>query len=109
MGLQAAAEGKEFMVCDIRGGEKDGIYEMAVELAAQVMGGLDNLQHSATIEATMLFITYTGAHLTILTKSDNNEPMNPAFKSTLVSTAHDPETGYLQKYVIPILDTPAAN
>lgn len=108
MGLQAAAERKEFMVCDIRGGEKDGIYDMAVELAAQVMGGLDNLQHSATIEAAMLFITFTGAHLTILAKSDENEPINSAFMSTLASAAYDSETGYLHKYVIPILDTPAA-
>ncbi len=106
MGLQVAAEGHGFMVCDMRGGERDSFYELAVDLAGQVMSGLSNLQHSVTIEAVMLFITASRAHLTLLAKSDENEPINPAFKSTLVSTTSDPETGYLQKYIIPILEAP---
>jgi hypothetical protein len=108
MGLQAAAREQEFLVCDIRGGDRDSIYDMAYDLAEQVMNGLSNLQHSATIQVAMLFITHTGAHLTILAKSDENEPINPAFKSTLASTTYDSESGHLQKYVIPILEAPRA-
>ena len=106
MGLQVAAEGHDFMVCDMRGVDRDSVYDMAVGLAGKVMEGLSNLQHSVTIEAVMLFITHAGAHLTLLAKSDENQPINAAFKNTLVSTTCDPETGYLQKYVIPILEAP---
>ncbi len=68
------------------------------------MAGIDRLTFENTIEATTLFITGSGAQLILLARSFDEELISPAFRSTLKSVSYDAETGYIQRYVIPILD-----
>jgi hypothetical protein len=67
------------------------------------MGGLDRLSRSSTIEVAILFITRSGAQLIILARSFDERLIAPAFRSALKSVTFESESGYLQKYVIPIL------
>ena len=105
MGVQVNTEVSKYMVYDARGlSEQDSIYHTAIEMTNQVMDGLDRLEHSVTIETSILFITSTRAYLVLQAVSYEKDLINPAFGSTLQSITFDPETGYIQKYVIPILD-----
>ncbi len=94
----------EFMIQDLRPSpEKDAMYIAAVELATEVMEGISRLERSGTVETATLFITPTGAQLNILTSSDDNVPLDRMFASSLKRSSYDPDTGYIQTYVIPIL------
>ncbi len=94
-----------YMIYDARGhSEKDAVYEAAIGIADKVMEGIDRLTYSTTIETAMLLITGKGAHLIIFARSFDNELIAPAFQSTLKNVTFDSETGYIQRYVIPILD-----
>lgn len=105
MGVQVKTEVSKYMIYDARGlAEKDSIYLTAIEMTNQVMDGLERLEHSVTIETSILFITATRAYLVLQAVSYDKDLINPAFGSTLQSITFDPETGYIQKYVIPILD-----
>jgi hypothetical protein len=105
MGVQVNTEASKYMIYDARGfSGHDSIYLTAVEMTNQVMDGLDRLEHAVTIETSILFITTRRAYLVLQAVSDDRDLINPAFGSTLKSITYDPETGYIQKYVIPILD-----
>jgi len=94
----------EFMIHDLRPSpEKDAMYDAAVELATEVMEGIGRLERSGTVETATLYITPTGAQLNILTSSMDNEPLDRMFASSLKRSSYDPDTGYIQTYVIPIL------
>ena len=105
MGVQVKAHAPSYMVFDTRGiSEPDAVYEAATKIADEVMGGIERLSFSNTIETATLFITGTGAQLILLAHSFDESLIAPAFRSTLKSVSYDPETGYIQRYVIPILD-----
>jgi len=105
MGPQVTTQTSQYMVYDTRGfSEKDAIYEAARKIADEIMKGIDRLALSNTIKTATLFIHATGAQLILLAHSFDEELIAPAFRSTLKSVSFDHETGYIQRYVIPILD-----
>ncbi|NHI88307.1 MAG: hypothetical protein EAX87_02220 [Candidatus Thorarchaeota archaeon] len=105
MGVQVKTHAPSYMVYDIRGiSEPDEVYEAATKIADEVMGGIERLSFSNTIETATLFITNTGAQLILLAHSFDESLIASAFRSTLKGVSYDPETGYIQRYVIPILD-----
>ncbi|MFW9809919.1 MAG: hypothetical protein ACFFE6_11145 [Candidatus Thorarchaeota archaeon] len=94
-----------YIIYDTRGlPERDVIAESAIKIADEIMDGIDRLTLSSTIETATLFITGSGAQLILLARSFDEDLIAPAFRSTLKSVSYDPETGYIQRYVIPILD-----
>lgn len=106
MGAQVNARGSSYMVYDARGlSETDTVYETATKIADAIMEGIDRLTHSNTIETATLFITGSGAQLILLARSFDEELITPAFRSTHKSVSYDEETGYIHRYVIPILDS----
>ena len=105
MGAQVNARTSSYIIYDTRGfSETDAVYEAAVKIADEIMAGIDRLTFANTIEAATLFITGSGAQLILLARSFDEELIAPAFRSTLRSVSYDAETGYIQRYVIPILD-----
>ena len=105
MGAQVKARASSYIIYDTRGlSEADGVYEAAVKIADEIMTGIDRLTFTNTIEAATLFITGSGAQLILLVRSFDEGLIAPAFRSTLKSVSYDPDTGYIQRYVIPILD-----
>jgi hypothetical protein len=105
MVAQVTAQGSSYIVFDARGvSEPDSVYEVATKIADRIMEGIDRLTFSNTIETATLFITGTGAQLILLVHSFEEELIAPAFRSTLKNISYDAETGYIQRYVIPILD-----
>ncbi len=105
MGAQVNTQLSNYMVYDIRGfTEIDAVYELAIKITDEVMEGIARLAYRNTIETATLFITESGAQLIILAHSFDEELIAPAFRSTLKSVSYDSETGYIQRYVIPILD-----
>jgi hypothetical protein len=105
MGAKVTAHTSSYMVHDTRGlTEIDGVYQAAIKIADELMEGIARLTHRNTIETATLFITGSGAQLIILAHSFDEELIAPAFRSTLKSVSYDSETGYIQRYVIPILD-----
>lgn len=105
MGVQVKTHAPPYLVYDIRGiSETDEVYEAATKIADEVMEGIERLSFSNTIETATLFITNTGAQLILLAHSFDEYLIAPAFRSTLKSISYDPETGYIQRYAIPILD-----
>jgi hypothetical protein len=108
MGAQVNKQVSSYMIYDARGfsdfSGTDAVYEAAIKIADEIMEGIDKLTYSNTIETATLFITGTGAHLIILARSFDEALIAPAFRSTLKSVSYDTETGYIQRYVIPILD-----
>jgi hypothetical protein len=88
--------------------EKDAIYRTAVKLTDEIMGAVDRLSHSHTIETASLFITDSGAQLILLTRSFEKDPIDRMFGSSIKRVTYDPSTGYLQTYVIPILEACSA-
>ncbi|MFW9980996.1 MAG: hypothetical protein ACFFE3_03640 [Candidatus Thorarchaeota archaeon] len=106
MGAQVNAQVSRYIVYDTRGlPESDVISEAAIKIADEIMDGIDRLTFSSTIEAATLFITGSGAQLILLARSFDENLIAPAFRSTLKTTTYYPELGFLQKYVIPILDS----
>ncbi len=105
MEAQLNARTPAYLIYDTRGyPEKDVVYEAAVNIADEIMEGLNKLTYSNTIETAMLLITGRGAHLILFARSFEKELIDPAFRSTLKNVTYDSETGYIQRYVIPILD-----
>jgi len=105
MGAQVTEQASSYMIYDARGlPEADVVYEAAIKIADEIMEGIDRLTHSNTIVTSTLFITTTGAQLVLLARSFDENLIAPAFRSTLRSVLYDPDTGYIQRYVIPILD-----
>ncbi len=105
MEAQINAHTPPYMIYDTRGHpEKDVVYEAAVNIADEIMEGLDRLTYSNTIETAMLLITGRSAHLILFARSFEKELIAPAFRSTLKNVTYDSETGYIQRYVIPILN-----
>ncbi len=96
---------QSYMVYDTRGlAEPDPIYEAATKIADEIMAGIDRLTFTNTIETATLFITRSGAQLILLAHSFDEQLIAPAFRSTLKTVTYDAETGYIQRYVIPIVD-----
>ena len=94
-----------YIVHDTRGlHENDMVYYTATKIADEIMEGISRLTYSNTIDVATLFITSSGAQLIILARSFDEELIAPAFRSTLRGVSFDTESGYLQKYVIPILE-----
>lgn len=105
MGTQVTTQTSQYMIYDARGlSEKDAVYEAAIKIADEIMEGIDRLAYSNTIESATLFITVSGAQLILLARSFDDGLIAPAFRSTLRSVLYDSDTGYIQRYVIPILD-----
>ncbi len=105
MELNVDSETMDFMIQDLRPfPEKDALYTTAVEIAKQVMEGISRLERSGTVEVATLYITYSGAQLNILTCSFDNVPLDKMFESSLKRSSYEEDTGYIQTYVIPILD-----
>jgi hypothetical protein len=105
MEAQVNIQTSEYIIHDTRGlPENDIVYYTAVKIADEIMEGIYRLTYSNTIEVATLFITVTGAKLIILARSFDEELIAPAFRSTLREVTFDSESGYLQKYVIPILE-----
>lgn len=105
MGAQVNAQVSSYMVYDARGvSGPDSVYEAAIKITDEIMDGIDRLALSNTIETAILFITGSGAQLILLARSFDEELIAPAFRSTLKSVSYDDETGYIQRYAIPILE-----
>ena len=105
MRAQVNTQVSSFIVYDARGfSEADAVYEAAIKISNDLMAGIERLNYSSTIKTATLFITGSGAQLILLAHSFDEELIAPAFRSTLRSISYDPETGYIQRYVIPILD-----
>jgi hypothetical protein len=104
MGAQVNLQTVNYIIHDTRGlQENDVVHYMATKIADEIMEGIDRLSRSNTIEAATLFITRSGAQLIILARSFDERLIASAFRSTLKSVTFEAESGYLQKYVIPIL------
>ncbi len=109
MGAQVNTQTSQYMIYDTRGlSETDAVYEAATKIADEIMEGIGRLTYSNTIETATLFITGSGAQLILLARSFDEGLIAPAFRSTLKSVSYDSETGYIQRYVIPILDVESA-
>ncbi len=105
MGAQVNIQTSNYLIHDTRGLlEYDIVYYTAVKIADEIMEGIYRLIYSNTIKVATLFITNSGAQLIILAQSFDEELIAPAFRSTLQGVTFDSESGYLQKYVIPILE-----
>ncbi|TFG31087.1 hypothetical protein EU527_13305 [Candidatus Thorarchaeota archaeon] len=87
--------------------EKDAIYTAAISLADEIMDGIGRLERSGTIETVTLFITHSGAQLNILTRSFDNIPLDRMFTSSLKRSSYEADSGYIQTYVITLLDSDA--
>ncbi len=105
MVAQVYIQESSYIVHDTRGlHENDMVYYTAIKIADEIMAGIDRLTCSNTIDVATLFITRSGAQLIILARSFDEELIAPAFRSTLRGVSFDTDLGYLQKYVIPILE-----
>jgi hypothetical protein len=105
MGAQVNIQTSNYLIHDTRGLlENDIVYYAAVKIADEIMEGINRLTYSSTIEVATLFITSSGAQLIILARSFDEALIAPAFRSTLRGVTFESESGYLQKYVIPILE-----
>lgn len=105
MGAQVDFQTLNYIIHDTRNlQENDIVYYAATNIADEIMERISRLSRSNTIEIATLFITCTGAQLIILARSFDEKLIAPAFRSTLRSVTFESESGYLQKYLIPILE-----
>lgn len=105
MGLQLDFEAKGYIVHDKRSIPGDDmIRKAAIELADEILSGIKNLEMSHTMIMTILFLMDEGAHLVLLTRSFDTDPVEKRLNSVLKRVTHDPVTGSLYTYVIPILE-----
>jgi hypothetical protein len=105
MEAQVNIQASNYLIHDTRGlVENDIVYYTAIKIADEIMEGINRLAYSSTIEVATLFITSSGAQLIILARSFDETLIAPAFRSTLRGVTFESESGYLQKYVIPILE-----
>lgn len=105
MGLQLDFEAKGYIVHDKRSIPGDDmIRKAAIELADEILSGIKNLEMSHTMIMTILFLMDEGAHLVLLTRSFDTDPVERRLNSVLKRVTHDAVTGSLYTYVIPILE-----
>ena len=106
MELDVNSAPMDFIILDLRPyPEKDALYKSAIEITEQIMEGISRLERSGTVEVATLYITESGAQLHILTCSFDNIPLDKMFESSLKRSSYEEDTGYIQTYVIPILDS----
>ncbi|MFX0107023.1 MAG: hypothetical protein ACFE7R_01960 [Candidatus Hodarchaeota archaeon] len=105
MGLKLDSESREYVIHDRRvlPGE-DAVRQTAIDIADEVMSGLQNLNSSHTLMIASLFITDEGAKLALVTRSFDTEPAEKKLEKLLKRVTKDPVTGNLNTYVIPILE-----
>ncbi len=104
MEVNVDSRAMDFMIHDLRPTqEKDAMYATAVELAKEIMEGIEKLERSGTVETATLFIIPDGAQLNILTRSFDDVPLDRMFASSLKRSSYDPDSGYIQTYIIPLL------
>ena len=105
MGLQLDFEAKGYLIHDRRSVPSDDmVRKAATDLADEILNGIRNLDLSHTVMMTILFIMDEGAHLVLLTRSFDTDPVEKRLDSVLKRVTHDPVTGSLHTYVIPILE-----
>ncbi|MFX0055393.1 MAG: hypothetical protein ACFFAD_10750, partial [Candidatus Hermodarchaeota archaeon] len=105
MGLQLDFEAKGYMIHDRRSVPSDDmVRKAATDLADEILNGIRNLDLSHTVMMTILFIMDEGAHLVLLTRSFDTDPVEKRLDSVLKRVTYDPVTGSLHTYVIPILE-----
>jgi len=106
MGAQVNVDASRYVFYDTRDLSKsDAIHEAATKIADEIMEGIDRLTYSNSIEVATLFITGSVAQLVLIARSFDENLIAPAFRCTLKTVTFDHDIGFLQKYVIPILDS----
>lgn len=109
MGLQLDFDIEGYIIHDIRSiSGEDSVRKAAVNLTDEVMAGIKSLEISHTVMTAILLINDDGAHLILLTRSFDTEPVENRLNSVLKRVSHDPVTGSLYTYVIPILQRESA-
>lgn len=109
MGLQLDFDVEGYIIHDIRSiSGEDSVRKAAVDLTDEVMAGINSLEISHTVMTAILLINDDGAHLILLTRSFDTEPVENRLNSVLKRVSHDPVTGSLYTYVIPILQRESA-
>jgi hypothetical protein len=104
MGLQFDFEADGFIIHDRRTVPRDDdVRQQAIELANEVMNGIRNLNAFHTLMMVSLFITDQGANLAFITRSFDMQPLEKRLDSLLRRVTHDPASGSLYTYVVPIL------
>jgi hypothetical protein len=105
MGLHLDLGAKGYIIHDRRSVPGDDIVrKAATDLADEILSGIKNLDFSHTLMMTILFIMDEGAHLVLLTRSFDTDPGEKRLNSVLKRVTHDPVTGSIHTYVIPILE-----
>ncbi|MHA2142170.1 MAG: hypothetical protein ACXADC_11945 [Candidatus Thorarchaeota archaeon] len=105
MGLQLDFETKGYIIYDRRGVPgNDMVRKAAMDLADKIISGIKDLDFPHTVMMTILFLMDEGAHLVLLTRSFDTDPVERRLDSVQKRVTHDPVTGSLHTYVIPILE-----
>lgn len=105
MGLQFDFEAEGYIIHDRRSVPRDDdVRQQAVDIASEVMDGIKNLNDVHTIMMVSLFITDQGAKLVFITRSFDMNPLEKKLDRLLKRVTHDPATGSLYTYVVPILE-----
>jgi hypothetical protein len=105
MGLQLDFDVKGYIIHDRRSVPgNDMVRKAATDLADEILAGIKSLNISHTVMMTILFIMDEGAHLVLLTRSFDTDPVEKRLDSVLKRVTHDSVTGSLHTYVIPILE-----
>ncbi|NHI83325.1 MAG: hypothetical protein EAX81_03375 [Candidatus Thorarchaeota archaeon] len=104
MGLQFDFESDGFIIHDRRTVPRnDDVRQQAIDLANGVMNGIRGLNSSHTLMMVSLFITDKDANLALITRSFDMQPLEKRLDVLLKRVTHDPASGSLYTYVIPIL------
>ena len=110
MGLQLDFEAKGYIIHDRRSVPRDDmVRKAAMDLADEILTGVKSLDLSHTVMMTILFLMDEGAHLVLLTRSFDTDPVEKRLDSVLKRVTHDAVTGSLHTYVIPILEKEQQN
>jgi hypothetical protein len=105
MGLQFDFEAEGCIIHDRRSNpSEDDVRQQAVDIASEVMDGVKNLNDAHTLMMVSLFITDQGAELVFITRSFDKKPLEKKLDRLLKRVSHDPATGSLYTYVVPILE-----
>jgi hypothetical protein len=105
MGLEFDFETKGYIIHDRRSVPGDDmVREAATDLADAILAGIKSIDFSHTVMMTILFLMDEGAHLVLLTRSFDTDPVEKRLDSVLKRVTHDSVTGSLHTYVIPILE-----
>lgn len=105
MGQQFDFEAEGYILHDRRSvPREDDVRKQAVDLATAVMDGIKSLNDAHTLMMASLFITDEGAKLVFITRSFDMKPLEKKLDRLLKRVSHDPATGSLYTYVVPILE-----